>query len=295
MEEISNSNELIVLVTGANGQLGSEIKAIAHNYLQLNFIFTDIDDLDITNEKALNGFFQKIQPDFIINCAAYTAVDGAEDNEKSAFLLNADAPKLLAESAKRFDAKLIHVSTDYVFNGKTWEPYAEDHPTSPDSVYGKSKLQGENWALDSGVAMVVRTSWLYSNFGNNFVKTIARKGQTVEELRVIYDQIGSPTWGHDLAKALIDIVLKNTSKFSAEVFHYSNEGVCSWYDFALEIVSFLNINCQVIPVLSSEYQTKAKRPPYSVLNKAKIKNTFGIKIPHWKDSLHKSLENMDIA
>ncbi|PKP34614.1 MAG: dTDP-4-dehydrorhamnose reductase, partial [Bacteroidetes bacterium HGW-Bacteroidetes-15] len=236
MEEISN-NLLRILVTGSNGQLGSEIRAIAEKYPQLHFIFTDVDELDITDKNSLASFFKNSKPNFVINCAAYTAVDGAEDDKYNAFRINAEAPKLLAEASKVVGAKLIHISTDYVFNGRTWEPYTEDYPTSANSVYGESKLQGEKWVLESGNAMVIRTSWLYSNYGNNFVKTIARKGQTTDFLRVVYDQVGTPTWGHDLAKAIIDIIVQSPKNFVSEIFHYSNEGVCSWYDFAIEIVS----------------------------------------------------------
>lgn len=295
MEQTTSNKKVTVLITGSKGQLGSEIRAIAELYNQLEFIFTDIDELDITSFDSLASYLQEKKPNYIVNCAAYTAVDRAEDEPEKAFLLNAEAPKLLAESVMLIGAKLIHVSTDYVFNGKSWEPYTEEHQTSPNSAYGSSKLKGEEYVLANDNTMVIRTSWLYSNYGNNFVKTIARKGQTNDELKVVFDQIGTPTWGHDLAKAIVDLVIKSQDVFSPGVYHYSNEGVCSWYDFALEIVSYLDIKCKVTPVLSTEYQTKANRPPYSVLNKAKIKKTFGISIPHWRESLHKCLTNIDLS
>lgn len=295
MVQTTNQTNRKILITGAKGQLGSEIKALANLYDEFTFVFTDVDDLDITDPLALKEFCNKYKPNFIVNCAAYTAVDRAEDEETLAQKLNAEAPKHLAEAARGVGAKLIHISTDYVFNGRTWEPYSEQDQTSPNSAYGLSKLKGEEFALGYDNTMVIRTSWLYSNYGNNFVKTIARKGKTSDSLRVVFDQVGTPTWGHDLAKAIVEIIIKSENSFVPGIFHYSNEGVCSWYDFALEIVSYLNINCKVVPVLSCEYQTKANRPPYSVLNKAKIKNTFGISVPHWKDSLHKCLKNIDLS
>jgi dTDP-4-dehydrorhamnose reductase len=285
MESKSNSTICKVLVTGANGQLGSELKELAEFYSNLNFVFTDIDSLDITNSGALKSFFRTFKPDYVINCAAYTAVDRAEEDKENAALLNAKAPMLLALAAEEHNFKLIQISTDYVFNGRTWEPYNEEHPTSPNSIYGSTKLEGEKAVLKSKNAMVIRTSWLYSSHGNNFVKTIAKKGRSASELRVVYDQVGSPTWANDLARAILDIISKGKSSFIPEVFHYSNEGVCSWYDFAKEIVSFFDLSCKIIPILSFEYPMAASRPPYSVLNKSKIKEQYKLQIPHWKDSM----------
>lgn len=284
------TNDCIVLVTGSNGQLGSELQVIAKNYPQIQFIFTDIDKLDITNSKHIISFFNKYKPTFVINCAAYTAVDAAEEDERAALLLNYESPKLLANVSKDFGAKFIHLSTDYVFNGNACIPYREDFQTSPTSVYGRTKLKGEIAALESGVSIIIRTSWLYSVFGNNFMKTIIRKGVELGKLRVVYDQIGSPTWASDLANVIVGIVLRSKEDFAPGIYNYSNEGVCSWYDFAYEIVSKQGINCTVTPVLSSEYQTKAPRPSYSVLDKSKIRSRFAITIPHWKDSLHKCLK-----
>jgi len=294
MADSTNHKLTSVLVTGANGQLGSELRMLASACDSINFIFTDIEDVDITDADRVERYLQDIKPDFIVNCAAYTAVDRAEDDSENSFLLNAEAPKNLATSSKRIGAKLIHISTDYVFNGKSWEPYNENHPTSPNSVYGWSKLKGEEAVLSHGNGMVIRTSWLYSAHGNNFVKTIARKGQELNNLKVVFDQIGSPTWANDLAKAIIEIIKKSEHQFVSEVFHYSNEGVSSWYDFAKEIISFLKINCSVSPVLSAEYKVAANRPPFSVLNKEKIKRTFEIQIPYWKESLHSCLKSMAI-
>lgn len=281
-----------VLVTGANGQLGSELRGIAPSYPCFNFIFTDVNELDITQVKCVEDFIMEHKPDFIINCAAYTAVDRAEEDVDNAYRINAESPKILANAARQVDARLIHVSTDYVFDGKEYTPYTEDFPTSPNSVYGKSKLAGEHFVLESGMGMVVRTAWLYSEFGKNFAKTIAQKGRDTDTLRVVYDQVGSPTWANDLANALVAIVVKGKLDFKPEVFHYSNEGVCSWYDFATEIINFYGYNCKIYPILTSQYPTLANRPAYSVLSKAKIKNTYGIDIPHWRASLLKCLKNI---
>jgi dTDP-4-dehydrorhamnose reductase len=283
-----------VLVTGSNGQLGSELRYLAPQYSDFQFIFTDIDELDITNSDAVRDCFDRETPDFVINCAAYTAVDRAEEDELNAYKLNAEAPKILSELARMVGAKLIHISTDYVFDGKSYTPYLEDFPTSPDSVYGKTKLAGEKFVSESGVGMVIRTAWLYSAFGKNFAKTIAQKGKESESLKVVYDQVGSPTWAHDLAKAILAIVQRGKDEFMAEVFHYSNEGVCSWFDFAIEIVSFFDYKCKILPILTSQYPTPAKRPHYSVLDKGKIKSTYGIVIPYWRESLERCLKSLTI-
>jgi dTDP-4-dehydrorhamnose reductase len=288
------TTKIKVLVTGANGQLGSELQVLSHLHSAIDFVFSDIEQLDITNNSAVKEYFKSTNPNFIINCAAYTAVDRAEEDQDKAFIVNAHAPKIIANVAKEIDAKLIHISTDYVFNGNAWEPYTEESKTSPNSVYGKSKLMGEENVLETGIGMVIRTSWLYSEFGSNFLKTIASKARTSDSLRVVYDQVGSPTWANDLANVIIEILLKGREKFIPQVFHYSNEGVCSWYDFAKEIVKYLNTDCQVFPILSREYKSIANRPPYSVLNKAKIKDTYGITIPHWKESLHSCIEKLII-
>jgi len=294
LENTINMSQIKVFITGANGQLGSELQSLAEQHMNISFLFTDIDTLDITDSNAVKSFFMNYRPDYVVNCAAYTAVDKAEVDEENAFRLNASAPAILASAADELGFKLIHISTDYVFNGRTWEPYCENDSPSPNSVYGKSKHNGEEEVLKSNNAMVIRTSWLYSVYGKNFVKTIASKANKSQELRVVFDQIGSPTWANDLAKAIVDIILLGKDKFKPNIFHYSNEGVCSWYDFALEIVSFYRLKCKIIPILSCEYLVAANRPPYSVLNKNKIKETFGLGIPHWKDSLLKCLSTLDI-
>ena len=282
-------DQIKVLITGANGQLGTEIQRLAQQHPKLNFLFTDVDTLDITDAEAVKSFFLSYKPDYLINCAAYTAVDKAEEDVENANRLNIDAPAILSAAADSEGFKLIHISTDYVFNGMTWKPYDEDDSPEPASVYGSSKYEGEKEVLKSGNAMVIRTSWLYSVYGKNFVKTIISKGGTLPELRVVYDQIGCPTWAHDLAQALVDIVEMGKNKFIPGIYHYSNEGVCSWYDFAIEIVSFYDLKCKIIPILTSEYPLAANRPPYSVFNKRKVKEVYGIRIPHWKESLLKCL------
>lgn len=294
MEEIASSSMVKILVTGAKGQLGSELRLLAPEFPTLHFVFTDVEELNIVDNDAVTRFVNDVNPDFIINCAAYTAVDKAESDKDAAFKLNADAPLYLAQSGHGVNAKLIHVSTDYVFNGLACSPYAENAEPSPNSVYGESKLKGEQIALGIGNTMVVRTAWLYSEFGKNFVKTIASKSKETSSLRVVYDQVGSPTWANNLAQMLVDIVLKGKKCFIPEIFHYTNEGVCSWFDLATEIANFYTHSCEIIPILSSEYPTAAKRPPYSVLNKSKIKDCHGITIPHWRESLSNCLKRVKL-
>jgi len=281
-----------ILVTGANGQLGSELQLLAVNYKNFEFCFTDIETLNISNSEAVNSYLHQYQPDIIVNCAAYTAVDKAEEEREKVTLINATAPAILADSAKSIGAMLIHISTDYVFDGKSWIPYSENHKTSPNSAYGKSKLNGEIKALESGVCMVIRTSWLYSSFGNNFLKTILKKGKEQKELNVVFDQVGCPTWANDLARAILSIIEMGKNGFKPEIFHYSNEGVCSWYDFAKEIALMGDLNCKINAILSSQYKMAASRPPYSVLDKTKIKLTYGIEIPHWRESLAKCMKSI---
>lgn len=281
-----------ILVTGANGQLGTEIRNLSNSYPPFKFIFTDYQELDITNSSICEDYIKKTKPDFIINCAAYTAVDKAEQEKTEANLLNSTAPKILAELCKNQNIKLIHISTDYVFDGKTYIPYRETDEVNPQSAYGKTKLLGEQNVLDSGVGMVIRTSWLYSAYGNNFVKTILKHGAIKPELGVVFDQIGTPTWAHDLAKAILDIISKWENNFKPEIFHYSNEGVCSWYDFAHEIIAISNLQCKVKPIETKDYPTPAIRPKYSVFNKQKIRNLYNIEIPYWKDSLIECLKQL---
>jgi dTDP-4-dehydrorhamnose reductase len=282
-----------ILVTGANGQLGSELKRISEDKIipfenQMNFIFTDIDTLDISNLAQLKSFLQDKSFDYVINCAAYTNVDLAESDKENAYNINATCVQNIVESIKNQSTKFIHISTDYVFDGNSHIPYTEDMPTNPQSVYGSSKLDGEKFALENDKSIVIRTSWLYSSYGKNFAKTIHKLCQERESLNVVFDQIGTPTYAYDLAIAILQIVNQSISKnnFITGMYHFSNEGVCSWYDFAKIIADKVNSKCVINPIESKDYPTTVKRPFYSVLNKNKIKSTYDLKIPHWQDSLN---------
>jgi dTDP-4-dehydrorhamnose reductase len=280
-----------ILVTGSKGQLGNEIRTSENKIEGANYFFTDVEELDITKAIKVLAFCQDNSIDVIVNCAAYTAVDKAEDEPQIAALINTTAVENLANAAKRCAAKLIHISTDYVFDGQACEPYRESNTTSPQSVYGDTKLKGEialQEILPDGI--IIRTSWLYSSFGNNFVKTMIRFGTERDSLNVIFDQVGTPTYAADLASSIIEII-KQDCKVSG-VFHFSNEGVCSWYDFACSIMKKKNITCDVNPCESTEFPTKAVRPKYSVMNKKRIKESYGITIPRWEDSLERCLEKM---
>ena len=275
-----------ILVTGSNGQLGSELKKISEKNDTYNFIFTDYKELDITKSEEVNTFFEKNNINYVFNCAAYTAVDKAESEEEKAYLINATGVKHLAEASHKFNAKLISISTDYVYSGSNFTPYKEEEQTAPQSAYGRTKLAGEQEALKYNNSIIIRTSWLYSEFGNNFVKTMIRLGTERDKLSVVFDQIGTPTYAGDLAKAMMDIVdYSETKQFIAGIYNYSNEGVCSWYDFAKCIFELKNIDCKLSPIETKDFPTPASRPFFSVMNKAKIKNTFNIEIPHWHDSL----------
>ena len=278
-----------ILVTGAYGQLGNELKERSNNYPAHEFLFTDVESLDITSKIAVQEYFRKNNPEFVINCAAYTAVDKAETDAENARLINAVAPGFLAKAAKDTGAGLIHISTDYVFSGDSFLPYTENNPVKPLGVYGQTKLEGEERTQqENHNTVIIRTSWLYSSFGNNFVKTMLRLGQERAKLKVVYDQTGTPTYAGDLANAILQIAenyKKQSAKYVPGIYHYSNEGVASWYDFALAVFELAGVNCKVLPVLSEEFPTAAKRPHYSVLNKSKIKATFNLEIPYWKDSL----------
>ncbi len=283
-----------ILVTGSNGQLGSEIRAIAKDYPQFNFVFTDVDELDLTSFSAVEKTFKGGNFYACINCAAYTAVDKAEDDQELAMLINFIAVENLATICQANNTFLVHVSTDYVFSGLHYKPYEETDPVSPDSYYGLTKLKGEEAALSiCDKAAILRTSWLYSSFGNNFVKTMMRLGKERDELGVVVDQVGTPTYAADLAQAIISIIIKNGNKNIKQVYHYSNEGVISWYDFAKAIMHHGNIDCKVNAIESKDFPAKANRPFYSVLNKAKIKHDFKIEIPYWQDSLKKMLTKLE--
>lgn len=280
-----------ILVTGSNGQLGNEIRKISANYPVYRFFFTDVAELDITDERAVEKYFLHHKIQFVVNCAAYTAVDKAEENEFMATRINAMAVKILARMCDDYQATLIHVSTDYVYDGCACKPYSEDHYTAPESAYGRSKLAGEEAALSTPKSIVIRTSWLYSSFGNNFVKTMLRLGKERDFLNVVFDQTGTPTYAADLAGAIIAVIRQTGDRSGLQqgIFHYSNEGVCSWYDFAYEIMQLAGLTCKVNPIETKNYPTPAARPHYSVLNKARIKTAYGIEIPHWRDSLKKCL------
>ena len=281
-----------ILVTGSNGQLGNEIQRNVAKNPGHHYTYVDVDELDMTDREAVHAFFRAESFDWIVNCAAYTAVDRAEDEAEQAYSVNRDAVEYLVSSAKAQKSKLIHVSTDYVFDGFHHRPYHETDEPNPRSVYGKSKLAGERHALGYDNAAIIRTSWLYSTFGKNFVKTMWRLTQEKEELKVVYDQAGTPTNAMDLADAIISIINLADSgfiSFTPGVYHFSNEGVCSWYDFAIEIAAALQAECHILPIESKDFPTKAVRPFYSVFNKEKIKQTYHLTIPYWKDSLKKCI------
>ena len=275
----------VLLITGANGQLGNEMRCIADCDNINSFIFTDIEELDITNFSDICNFVEIHKPDFIINCAAYTAVDKAEDDNEICAKINTLAVENLANAAKIANAKIIHVSTDYVYGGDATMPYIESDTTNPKSVYGKTKLDGEI-ALANILpeqSITIRTSWLYSSYGRNFVKTMISLGKERESLNVVCDQRGTPTFARDLANAIMSIVKSN--KFEAGIYNYSNEGECSWYEFACEIFKLAKIDCKVNAITTDQYPTKAQRPAYSVLDKSKIKRVYGLEIPEWRVSL----------
>ena len=283
---------LNVLVTGSNGQLGSDIKELSIDY-KYNFYFTDRDTLDISNPHAITEFVNNNNINTIINCAAYTAVDKAESDIENADKINHLAVKYLAQISKEKNIKLIHISTDYVFDGTNHMPYVETDITNPNGVYGQTKLDGEKamQEINPENSIIIRTSWVYSSYGANFVKTMLRLGKEKEQLGVIFDQVGTPTYAGDLAKAILDII-SNIKNGKVEIYNYSNEGVLSWYDFAKEIMHMTKSTCQVNPIETIEYPTPAKRPHYSLLNKSKIKKEFNITIPYWKDSLDECLQKM---
>ncbi|MDX1285285.1 MAG: dTDP-4-dehydrorhamnose reductase, partial [Draconibacterium sp.] len=258
-----------ILITGAYGQLGSEIKDIVQNYPGWNFVFIDIDTLDITDENAVKSFFKENSFDFVINCAAYTAVDKAESDVENADKVNAIAPKILARITNQIGIKFIHISTDYVFDGNANQPYSETDNVNPQGIYGKTKLEGEqNCMAENPKTVIIRTSWLYSGFGNNFVKTMLRLGKERGKLDVVFDQTGTPTYAADLANTILEII--DSLEFVPGIYHYSNEGVTSWFDFAKAIFEISGVVCKLNPVLSEQFPTPTKRPHYSVLDKSKI-------------------------
>ena len=283
----------VILITGAGGQLGNELKAASKSYYGYDFIFTDIDTLDITDSERIAEYIRNTRPDWIINCAAYNLVDKAESEPEKAMLVNEKAVKNISEVIKGSECRFIHFSTDYVFNGSSNIPYDENSVPDPLSIYGRSKLAGEKAAMIHNGTIIVRTSWLYSSFGANFVKTILAKAKENESLKVVFDQTGTPTYAADLAEAVMKIVagvIRNQIAFITGIYHYSNEGVCSWYDFAAAIVEEAGLTCKIIPILSKDYRTAARRPFYSVLEKSKIKENYNLNIPHWRSGLQKCIK-----
>ncbi|MEO6187644.1 MAG: dTDP-4-dehydrorhamnose reductase [Ginsengibacter sp.] len=283
-----------ILVTGANGQLGSEIKELASLYPRFNFLLTTRNSLSIADLDSLKSFFEKQQIDYCINCAAYTAVDKAEEEPEKAFLINADGAGNLALICRDHRTKLIHISTDYVYDGSRHEPLKEEDAVAPLNVYGWSKLKGEELILNHyPSSLIIRTSWVYSSFGNNFVKTILRLCKEKDRLNVINDQYGSPTYAADLARVIMKFIeVGEASKDHNGIANYCNHGTTTWYDFALAIKSFAKSNCQISPISSNQYKTAAKRPAYSILDTTKIKGMLDLDIPSWEDSLSNCLKKL---
>jgi len=278
-----------ILITGSNGQLGNEMQQAAVRFPDFNYIYTDVAELDICDKSALDAFVKANNVNVIVNCAAYTAVDKAEDDVELCYKINRDAVRNIAEVATENKVKVVHVSTDYVFDGTNYLPYTEDMPVCPATVYGKSKLEGEQALLENcKESVILRTAWLYSSFGNNFVKTMMRLGTERDSLGVIFDQVGTPTYAADLADAIMQLLSSDT--FVPGIYHFSDEGVCSWYDFTKTIHRVANITCDVKPIETKDYPARTPRPHFSVLNKGKIKSTYGISIPHWEVSLEKCIQ-----
>lgn len=287
-----------ILVTGSNGQLGSELRELSNEYADYSFTFTDVAELDITDIKALDDFFSKEKYDFVINCAAYTAVDAAESNQELAFKLNTTAVDMLVEMAEKYGFFFVQISTDYVFDGEKNVPYVEEDVPIPSSTYGKTKLEAERLIIYSDInAIVIRTAWLYSTYGKNYVKSMIKYGNERDEMNIVFDQVGTPTYARDLADAILTIIpqLQQKEKPYREIFQYTNEGVCSWFDFTKHIYNHEGIKCKVNPIRTCDYPTAAQRPAYSVLDKSKIKKAFGIDIPYWTDSLDAMLEKLNNA
>jgi len=285
-----------ILITGSNGQLGNELRLVVGENDKINkYYFTDVDELDITNKKDVSEFIVANNIDIVVNCAAYTNVDKAEDDKERADLINHIGPKNLAEACRDKNGLLIHISTDYVFDGTKNTPYTETDETKPLGVYGETKLRGENAIINSGCDyVIIRTSWLYSSFGHNFLKTMQRLTAEKESLNVVFDQVGTPTYAGDLANVIYTIIQNNNNTdIRNQIYHFSNEGVCSWYDFAVAINEALGHNCNIKPCFSSEFPSKVTRPSFSVFNKTKIKSTLSIEIPYWKDSMLTCIENLN--
>jgi dTDP-4-dehydrorhamnose reductase len=290
------NNSSSIVVTGASGQLGKELSELAALYLQFNFIFLTKKDLPIEESEAVRNFFKSNRPQYCINCAAYTAVDKAKSEKELAFLINGEAVGVLAEACKENNTNFIHISTDYVFDGMATIPYKEESPTNPQSVYGASKLEGEKRAMQLNPdSIIIRTSWVYSEFGKNFVKTMMKLMGEKDEINVVNDQIGSPTYAHDLAECILQIIIsdfKSQTSNSEGIYHFSNNGIISWYDFAIAIKELIGSSCKINPITTEYFPTPAKRPAYSVLDKTKIQQTFSIKLKDWKESLADCLQKI---
>lgn len=284
----------VILVTGANGQVGQELQALAASYPAFTFVFTSRDNMPINDAAAVEAYFAKYCPAYCINCAAYTAVDKAETEREAAFDINAEGTRILAVASKAHNTKLVHISTDYVFNGQSPEPYKEEAATDPVNQYGASKLQGEQWCVQNNAdAVIIRTAWVYSSFGKNFVKTMLRLMQERPAISVVNDQVGAPTYAADLAQCILHIVTNSTSNnanWHAGIYHYSNQGRISWYDFAVAIKELTGSACTVSAIPSSQFPTPAKRPSFSLLDTNKIQQTFNCTIPEWKASLKQCID-----
>jgi dTDP-4-dehydrorhamnose reductase len=287
-----------ILVTGSNGQLGSELKLLSALYQTFDFTFIDVEEVDLTRAEAIRNYFAGKNFNFLIHCAAYTAVDKAEEEPQLAYAINAEAVKTLAEICAEKKIRMIYISTDYVFDGEANQPLAETARPNPVSVYGKSKLAGENHVLSVlSDAFIIRTAWVYSTFGKNFVKSIRHLASQRESLGVVCDQIGTPTYAYDLASAVLQIVdaLAQGNPAEPGIYHYSNEGVTSWYDFAYFLVNESKLDCKVQPISTAQYKTAAARPKFSLLDKSKIKATFALQIPHWSESLKICIEKLSVG
>lgn len=284
-----------VLVTGADGQLGSEVREVAKSEASHNFLFENSKGLDITKSLLVEQYIVQNKIDIVINCAAYTAVDKAENNLNEARKVNALGVENLVLALRKVRGKIIHISTDYVFNGESFTPYTENQEVNPLGVYGQTKREGEESVLNSDVdGIILRTSWVYSTFGNNFVKTMLKLGKESDKLNVVFDQIGSPTYAKDLAEVCVNLLSEDKINSKANIYHYANQGITSWYDFAKAILLFGEIDCEVNPIETKDYPTLATRPNYSVLNTSKIKQDFKVSIPYWRDSLKKCITRIKI-
>jgi len=282
-----------LLITGSKGQLGNELKELAGEFPNFEFLYTDVEELDITDATKVDNFFSENKPDVIINCAAYTAVDKAETDERLAYLINATAVGILSRAAAKYRALMVHISTDYVYDGTACTPYFETDPTNPVSAYARTKFAGEKEVEKySSNALIIRTSWLYSAFGNNFIKTILKYGKEREVLNIVFDQIGTPTYARDLAGTILGIIPQAIGGSSVEIYHYSNEGVASWYDFAKTIIEISGLGCRINPIETKDYPLPAIRPSYSVLNKSRLKEKFKVEIPYWRDSVAHCLQRL---